>query len=559
MMRQPVTRLIAVARKGQIACVAAAAVAGTAKANSSTFCSAHQSQQPPLLLLATSAPSTAAVSSSLSSSSPPSRALVRLALDLRRRVVRALRCLARLLRHAVVFSPVVATSPLALLLEGTNSSSSSSSSSKHKHDTRIEWWWRMLMAAVERSGPAAVKFAQWASTRQDLFPAAFCDAAARLQDGVQHGAPAAAAGWRVALEEVRGTGYALSAFDSSSSSSSSSVAAVHPIASGSVAQVYRARLRRSRQQQQQSGEEEEEEEEEGGRGEWRDVAVKVINPAVRREIELDLSLMAAGAGLLERLPLLRLKWLAPREAVGQFGQLMAQQLDCRAEAAALRQFRADFPSSKSSPDARGSNSSTNPWHVVFPEPLVATNHVLVESFEEGLSVSALTRGTYGNDDDYHDHHDHHGHGGVETAATAGATAKGREEVEQVAAFKRRVAECGLGAFLTMLFRNNLAHGDLHPGNILIRRKRRKRQRPRRDDGNDGGAGMKREAEDDVRSLAAAFAADVNDFELVFLDTGIVCRLARYDQESLVHLFKVSRFVGGHAGRQDLFCRFCPFK
>ena len=44
---------------------------------------------------------------------------------------------------------------------------------------------------------------------------------------------------------------------------------------------------------------------------------------------------------------------------------------------------------------------------------------------------------------------------------------------------------------------------------------------------------------------------MSDFELVFLDTGIVCRLARYDQESLVHLFKVSRFVGGHAGRQDL--------
>lgn len=41
-----------------------------------------------------------------------------------------------------------------------------------------EWMqnmWVSLRSSVERSGPAAVKFFQWASSRRDLFSTAFCD------------------------------------------------------------------------------------------------------------------------------------------------------------------------------------------------------------------------------------------------------------------------------------------------------------------------------------------------------------------------------------------------
>ena len=40
--------------------------------------------------------------------------------------------------------------------------------------------WRILLAALEFSGPTFIKLGQWASTRRDLFPDAFCDLFAKL-------------------------------------------------------------------------------------------------------------------------------------------------------------------------------------------------------------------------------------------------------------------------------------------------------------------------------------------------------------------------------------------
>jgi aarF domain-containing kinase len=38
-----------------------------------------------------------------------------------------------------------------------------------------ERWWMSLRQCIEHSGPVLIKFFQWASTRRDLFSAAFCD------------------------------------------------------------------------------------------------------------------------------------------------------------------------------------------------------------------------------------------------------------------------------------------------------------------------------------------------------------------------------------------------
>ena len=438
--------------------------------------------------------------------------LSRLSWDLRERIVRVLRCFARLIRHALAFGPVIGIAPLASLLAKISKQRTEGSHRNQRDAT--SWWWRMLMRAIEQSGPAAIKFAQWGSTRRDLFPSQFCDHATRLQDRVKHGSEAST-GWKLALEEVTRSPYypggesqthhdmfelsfSPSAIGNGNGESSKGVKGnVQPIASGSVAQVYRGSLRKRRKKNKQNGyhspiEKEAQNyvhESDIDENVWRDVAVKVINPKVRREIELDLYIMRAAASMLEGLPFLGLEWLAISDAVEQFGSLMERQLDCRAEAAALRQFRQDF-------------KANNEWHVTFPEPLIATSHVLVESFENGLPVSTLVKC---NDVDHH-------------------------EEEAIVQLKRKVAKCGLGAFLTMLFKNNLAHGDLHPGNILIRRKVQKSPDSLQTTWHSN-------VQEDLLSLAAAFSADEDNFELVFLDTGIVSRLERYDQESLVYLFK----------------------
>ncbi len=43
-------------------------------------------------------------------------------------------------------------------------------------------WWRYCLWATRAAGPTAVKLAQWASSREDRFPRAFCDRFAHLQD-----------------------------------------------------------------------------------------------------------------------------------------------------------------------------------------------------------------------------------------------------------------------------------------------------------------------------------------------------------------------------------------
>lgn len=56
------------------------------------------------------------------------------------------------------FSPAVLTSPILLL-----------DSCEFK-----KWWWVVLRNCIRQSGPCFTKFAQWISTRPDLFPLSVC-------------------------------------------------------------------------------------------------------------------------------------------------------------------------------------------------------------------------------------------------------------------------------------------------------------------------------------------------------------------------------------------------
>ena len=130
----------------------------------------------------------------------------------------------------------------------------------------------------------------------------------------------------------------------------------------------------------------------------REVAIKVLHPGVVAEIELDLAIVSTLARTLEALPWLGLEWLALSEAVSQFQTLLQAQLDLRNEGEALAQFRKNFnvPNSLSptgsqalanGSDKRGRAAAAP--KVTFPEPFVATQHVLVESFEAGVPIREI--------------------------------------------------------------------------------------------------------------------------------------------------------------------------
>lgn len=91
-------------------------------------------------------------------------------------------------------------------------------------------WADSLRSKLERAGPAFIKWGQWAATRLDLFPPDLCASLERLH------AAAPAHPRRLTVAEVR------AAFGVESLDELFEGFPEQPLASGSVGQVYRARL-----------------------------------------------------------------------------------------------------------------------------------------------------------------------------------------------------------------------------------------------------------------------------------------------------------------------------
>jgi ubiquinone biosynthesis protein len=233
---------------------------------------------------------------------------------------------------------------------------------------------RTLRRVMERLGATFVKLGQVLSTRRDLFDPELVDELRVLQDRLPAFPTEEAR--RIVEEEL---GCALEerfqVFDG-------------PVAAASVAQVHRARLR-----------------------DGADVAVKILRPDVRANVERDAAILLAGARAIELVPSVRAS--DPRGHLEHLVQGIIDQTDLRLEADNYDRFRRNFAAFEG---------------VRFPRVYrdESASRVLTMEFVQGTKVDELGPGDHG-----------------------------------------LVVDRLRGALLKMLFEDGFVHADMHPGNFVI--------------------------------------------------------------------------------------------
>jgi len=231
-----------------------------------------------------------------------------------------------------------------------------------------------LRKLLEVLGASFIKMGQVMSTRPDLFAPEIIAQLKRLQDRL----PAfsfARVERTIAEDTGKPLGETYAEFDRT------------PVAAASVAQVHRARLL-----------------------DGREVAVKVLRPNVRRQVERDRSLLLFGAKVIALHP--RLRRSDPVGHTEHFVNAIHDQTDLRIEAENYRRFHANFAS----------------WTTVkFPEVLApVTERVLTMEFIRGTKIDA-----------------------------------------QPEARKLPLAEVVRRCMFQMCFDDGFLHADMHPGNMLV--------------------------------------------------------------------------------------------
>lgn len=238
---------------------------------------------------------------------------------------------------------------------------------------------RRILLALQDLGPTFIKLGQMMSTRPDLLPSALITELATLQDAVPplpleevH---------RVIREELGAEPTVVFA-----------EFAATPLATASIAQVHRARLR--------SGQE---------------VVVKVQRPGIRTQIEADLEIMGFLSRALEA-SFPEMRSFSPTGMVAEFERAIVKEIDFRIELRNLERFRQNFAGND---------------RVYFPEPYrqLTTARVLTMEHIAGTKITDIDGERF--------------------------------DIEQV-------VDAAFEAVLQMIYADGFFHGDLHPGNLLIR-------------------------------------------------------------------------------------------
>jgi ubiquinone biosynthesis protein len=197
-----------------------------------------------------------------------------------------------------------------------------------------------LAGDLERLGPTFIKLGQLLSTRADLLPGPYLDALKRLQDNVE---PFSFAEVERIVQSELGVrlSKAFAHFEAT------------PVASASLGQVHRARLR-----------------------DGREVVVKVQRPDIRERIVEDFDALEEAAGFLdERTEIGHRYEFAPM--VGELRKSLLRELDYREEAGNLRTFRGNLREFE---------------RLVVPAPVedFTTSRVLTMEFVRGRKVTSLS-------------------------------------------------------------------------------------------------------------------------------------------------------------------------
>ena len=238
------------------------------------------------------------------------------------------------------------------------------------------WWLRTMMTAL---GATFIKLGQVMSTRPDLFAPEIIDQLRHLQDKLP---PFSFAKVKRTVEGELGKPLTevFSSFDE------------RPVAAASVAQVHRANLKNG-----------------------REVAVKILRPGVRRQVERDKAILLGAARLIAIRPKWRLN--DPVGHTKHFVEAIYDQTDLRIEAANYTRFRENFATATD---------------VSFPEvhPELSTERILTMEFVRGVKVDALPADT-------------------------------------PPARRAKLAETVRMSMFKMCFDDGFVHADLHPGTMVV--------------------------------------------------------------------------------------------